>query len=107
MATPLHPLPIAERWDCHACGICCRGALVELSDRDIEQLREQGWHKEEPFRNIKLVVRDRQINGYRLAQREDENCVFLTAEGLCQIHQRFGFDAKPERDRKSTRLNSS
>jgi lysine-N-methylase len=97
MAPPIHPLPIVERWDCHACGICCRGALVELSDRDIKQLREQGWQEEEEFRDTKIIVRDRQIGGYRLAQRDDENCVFLTAEGLCQIHQRFGFDAKPER----------
>ena len=97
MAPPLRPLPIVERWDCHACGICCRGALVELSDRDIERLREQGWQEKAEFRDIKIVVRDRQVGGYRLARRENENCVFLTAEGLCQIHQRFGFDAKPER----------
>lgn len=97
MATPLRPLPIVERWDCHACGICCRGALVELSERDLELLREQGWQKEAEFRNTKIVVRDRQLGGYRLAHGDDENCVFLTTEGLCRIHQRFGFDAKPER----------
>ncbi|CAK9010071.1 Uncharacterized protein SCF082_LOCUS10513 [Durusdinium trenchii] len=97
MAPPLRPLPILERWDCHACGICCRNALVELSDRDLELLREQGWQQEPEYRGKKLIVRDRQIGGYRLARGNDENCVFLTAEGLCRIHQRFGFDAKPER----------
>lgn len=97
MASPLHPLPVVERWDCYSCGICCRGALVELSDRDIKQLSEQNWQMEDEFRNIRIVVRDRQIGGYRLAHRDDENCVFLTADGLCRIHQRFGFDAKPER----------
>lgn len=70
---------------------------MELSERDIRLLDEQGWQREKEFRDSKIVVRDRQIGGYRLARRDDENCVFLTAEGLCQIHQRFGFDAKPER----------
>ena len=43
-----------------------------------------------------MVVRTSWLgNEYRLAHKADGSCVFLAADGMCRIHQEFGFDAKP------------
>ncbi len=97
MAATIRPLPIVERWDCHNCGICCRGALVELTDADLEKLRQQKWDQDPQLGGTATTIYDRRLGARRLAHRPDESCVFLTSQGLCLIHQRFGFEAKPER----------
>jgi len=96
MTLPLKTLPILERWDCHGCGICCRGAAVLLSEADLKRLREQLWEKHPDFHGKKTVVRaglfDRR---FRLAHRQDGTCVFQDADKRCRIHREFGYDAKP------------
>lgn len=96
MPLPIRALPILEQWDCHGCGICCRGSAVYLSDADLKQLREQHWERHPDFRGKKIRVRaglfDRR---FRLAHRKDGTCVFYDADKLCRIHREFGYDAKP------------
>lgn len=96
MSLPIKPLPIVERWDCHQCGICCRGSRVPLSAEDLRRLKEQGWAEHPDFRGTPVVIREGWLGGeHRLAHRDDGSCVFLLPDGLCRIHKELGFDAKP------------
>jgi lysine-N-methylase len=96
MPLPIKPLPIVERWDCHQCGVCCRGSRVPLSAEDLARLKEQGWAEHPDFRGTPIVTRDSWLGGQpRLAHRDDGSCVFLLPDGLCRIHKELGFDAKP------------
>lgn len=96
MTLPLRTLTIAERWDCHACGDCCRGAIVRLDDDDLERLREQGWEKHPDYRGVRIIDRHGWFKRYyQLAHRSDGNCVFLTSDNRCRIHQEYGEAAKP------------
>src|SRR5262245_57864013 len=96
MSLPLATLPMAERWDCHQCGICCYGSIVRLSEQDREKLKQQGWDKHPDFRGRRIMVREGWFSSqYNLAQRDNGACVFLTSDGLCRIHKEFGFEAKP------------
>ena len=96
MSLPLATLPLAERWDCHQCGICCYGSIVRLSELDRQRLKEQGWDQHPDYRGIQTVVREGWFSSqYHLAQRDDGSCVFLMPDGLCRIHKEFGFEAKP------------
>jgi lysine-N-methylase len=96
VALPLKVLPTVERWDCHQCGICCRGSIVPLSDEDLERLASQQWSEREDLRGTPVVTREHWLGrDYRLAHRPDGSCVFLLPDGLCRIHKELGFDAKP------------
>jgi lysine-N-methylase len=96
MTLPIRVLPILENWDCQGCGICCRGAVVVLNERDLAQIRRQGWDEDPDFHGKKILVRlglfDKR---YRLAQRNNGTCIFQDADKLCRIHKKFGYDAKP------------
>jgi lysine-N-methylase len=94
MPLPLHTLPILERWDCHQCGVCCRGSIVPLNENDVARLHAQKWHEHPDFRGVKTTApygRGQQ----QLAKRADGSCVFLMPDGLCRIHKELGFEAKP------------
>ena len=96
MTLPIKTLPIVERWDCSGCGKCCRGNIVPLDDDDLRRLREQQWDQHPDYGGVRTVVRQRMLSRrYRLAQRDDGTCVFLSDDGLCRIHQEFGFENKP------------
>jgi lysine-N-methylase len=96
MPLPIHVLPMVERWDCHQCGVCCRGSLVPLSDQDVARLKQQKWEERPELKGTPVMVRQSWLgHEYRLAQRDDGSCVFLMEDGLCRIHNELGFDAKP------------
>lgn len=96
MAMPIKPLPVIERWDCHQCGFCCRGSIVPLGADDLARLKAQRWDERPEFQGTPTAVRESWFgNNYHLAQRDDGSCVFLLADGSCQIHRELGFDAKP------------
>jgi len=96
MSLPIRPLPLIERWDCHQCGVCCRGSIVPLSAEELARLKAQKWEQHPDFSGRPVFVREQWLGGgYRLAHRDDGSCVFLTADGLCRIHKELGFAAKP------------
>lgn len=97
MPLPLKTLPIPEQWDCHNCGLCCRGAVVLLSDADLKQLRQQHWDRHPDLQGKKIYTRAGLLGGrLRLAHRDDGTCVFYNdANKHCRIHEEFGYDAKP------------
>lgn len=96
MPLPIKPLPVVERWDCHQCGVCCRGSIVPLSADDVARLKSQHWEQRPEYKDTPVIVRESWLgHDYRLAQRPDGSCVFLTSDGLCGIHKELGFDAKP------------
>ena len=85
-----------ERWVCRGCGKCCRGNIVPLHADDLQRLRAQHWEKHPEFAHQPFIVRQGLFSlQYKLAQRSDGTCVFLCKDGLCRIHQEFGFDEKP------------
>jgi Fe-S-cluster containining protein len=93
---PIRTLPIDERWDCTGCGLCCRGNIVPLDERDLKKLREQAWDQHPDFQGVQTVVREPTSGKtHRLAQRADGSCVFLRPDGLCAIHKAFGLKEKP------------
>lgn len=96
MATKLIALPIVEHWDCHHCTACCRETVIRLNADDEARLQAQQWEKQPEFQGVRIVRRSVLLGGAQvLAHKEDGSCVFLTAAGLCRIHEVFGADAKP------------
>jgi lysine-N-methylase len=96
MPLPIKPLPMVERWDCHQCGVCCRGSVVPLSADDVARLKAQKWNEQPEFRDQPVVLRESWLgHEHRLAHRADGSCVFLLPDGLCRIHKEHGFEAKP------------
>src|SRR5207302_635344 len=55
------------------------------------------WEQAEEFRDLPLFVRHGPwwARRYRLNHRGDGSCIFLSKEGRCRIHERFGAEAKP------------
>lgn len=93
---PIKVLPIAEHWECSSCGRCCRGSLIHLDEHDLKKLREQHWERDPQFQDKSPIEREGRFStAFRLRQRPDGSCVFLTDAGRCLIHERFGFEAKP------------
>lgn len=96
MTLPVRTLPIAQRWDCHGCDVCCRGSVIPLDDAERKRIAEQHWENDAEMRGVKTVVRQRLFGRrYRLAHRKDESCVFLLPDGGCRIHREHGAEAKP------------
>ncbi len=96
MSLPIVTLNTEEKWDCHQCGVCCRGSLVPLSKQDADRLRSQSWEKQPGYENIQIMVPHRGAESkHRLAHRPDGSCVFLKDDGLCLIHSKLGLEAKP------------
>jgi len=93
---PVRLLPIAEHWDCHGCGICCRHVIIPLSSEEYQRICGQGWDKDAELAGRRLFVKMSLWKAqYRLAHRPDGFCVFLSSEGRCRIHEKFGPEAKP------------
>ncbi len=92
----LETLPINECWECSHCTQCCRGSQIVLDQADLQRLNQQHWERHPEFAHQRVIERAGLLSPrYRLAQRADKGCVFLTEQGRCRIHQEFGFDAKP------------
>ena len=96
MTLPVRIPPVVERWDCHGCGRCCRAVIVPLSEADLARLQGQHWDQHPDFRGVRVVVRQGLgKKRYRLAMSGQNQCVFLTAQGRCRIHELHGEAAKP------------
>jgi lysine-N-methylase len=96
MALPIKHLPVLQNWDCHVTGSCCKEYRVTLSADEVRRIEEQGWQPAElgglsPFQRVGMPwSREVQLN-----HRGDGGCVFLSEEGRCRIHERFGYETKP------------
>jgi lysine-N-methylase len=96
MSMPVRHLPVVQNWDCHSCGNCCRETQVPVSADERQRILAQGWGNDPALAGQPLVVRRGWTgSGYRLQQRPDGTCVFLSEKNRCRIHERFGADAKP------------
>jgi lysine-N-methylase len=97
MPLPVRQLPVVQHWDCHVCGNCCKEYQVAVSEDERQRIESQGWAQEPAFKNIPLFRTTgppwaRQVH---LNHHPDGSCVFLSQEGRCRIHERFGAAAKP------------
>jgi Fe-S-cluster containining protein len=88
-----------QRFSCRRCGRCCRGGWdIVLTPGEVEAYRRANvgrlWSAEgaegEPFEPV-----PGHRDTWRLAKRPDGSCGFLSAEGLCRIHQDQGASRKP------------
>jgi lysine-N-methylase len=97
MPPVIRPLPVLQHWDCHQSGTCCKEYEVRLSEDEVKRIEAQGWDPQadlgglEPFRR-KGPFWNRRVH---LNHRADGSCVFLSEQGRCRIHERFGFETKP------------
>lgn len=97
MPLPIRNLPVAQNWDCQVCGNCCREYQVPVTGEERRRISAQGWDRDPELVGVALFERKGRwwSRRYRLAHRPDEACVFLSREGRCRIHEKFGPEAKP------------
>jgi lysine-N-methylase len=90
-------LPLIQNWDCHQCGSCCTDYWVPVSDEERARIQAQAWENEPEFKGVKLFIPYSWPwrRKYRLAQTKGDRCIFLSDQGLCKIHAKFGLEAKP------------
>lgn len=97
MPLSIRQLPVLQNWDCHVCGNCCKEYQVAVSDEEMERIEAQGWENDPILGGLPLF--DRRggwfSQRYQLHRRPDGSCVFLSEEGRCRIHEKFGPEAKP------------
>ena len=95
MALPIRSLPLVQNWDCHACGDCCRDPEVIVGSEEKQAIESLGlvgdpelppgpWFKRKGLWSGRSALR----------QRPGGGCVFLTAQGRCRLHERFGIPAE-------------
>lgn len=96
MPLPLRPLPLAQNWDCHACGQCCKQYRVDVTDDEAARIRDHHWETDPEMQGCEVLVKQPGQGGAEsLNQLADGSCVFLRDDGRCRIHAKFGADAKP------------
>jgi lysine-N-methylase len=97
MSLSVRHLPVVQNWDCHGCGTCCREYVVTVTAEERRRIEAQGWDQDPEFAGVRLFIRSGPPWARRdkLNQRADGACVFLSPEGRCRIHERFGPLAKP------------
>src|ERR1700693_4629439 len=97
MPIPIQHLPVLQNWDCHVCGTCCKEYRVPITEVEKQRIEAQGWDRDkdlgghQPFQRVGLPWN----RSYILNHRADDSCVFLSEEGRCRIHERFGYETKP------------
>lgn len=97
MVWPVRSLPVLQNWDCQGCTDCCREYRVHVTEEERQRIDAQGWQNDAGLASVPLFVREGPAwrAEYRLNQRADGRCVFLSEQGRCRIHEMFGSDAKP------------
>src|SRR5580704_10185588 len=95
MSMPVHHLPVVQNWDCHGCGNCCREYDVPVTPAERERIEAQGWHQDPAIGDLPLFVKKSRWSSAYSLFRTDRGCVFLTPDGRCRLHERFGAEAKP------------
>jgi lysine-N-methylase len=97
MGQPIHHLPVVQNWDCHVCGTCCHEYEVTITDEEKRRLEAQGWDRHRDLGGRKPFVRKGPPWARRwvLNHKRDDSCVFLSDQGRCRVHERFGYQTKP------------
>src|SRR5208282_2149874 len=97
MSLPIRHLPVIQNWDCHVCGNCCKEYVVTITDEERQRIEAQGWDGDPELGGMPPVIKSGPwwSRQYRLNHREDGSCVFLTEDGRCRIHAKYGFETKP------------
>jgi lysine-N-methylase len=97
MTLPIRHLPVLQNWDCHVCGSCCKEYKVGITDKERKRIESQDWSEDQVVNGAALFRREGPPwnRSYRLNHRADGSCVFLSSEGRCRIHERFGYETKP------------
>ncbi|MCS6849691.1 MAG: YkgJ family cysteine cluster protein [Gemmataceae bacterium] len=84
-----------QRWDCHACTFCCRDYAVPVTDHERQRIASLPWDGVLAETNLFRRHGRWWSRRYQLNHRPDGACVFLSDQGRCLIHERFGSAAKP------------
>lgn len=95
MPLPVKALPQFQNWDCHTCGDCCQTYRVRVTAEEKQRIAQQGWDNDPTMAGLPPTVYDKALGDERLNQRPDGRCVFLGDDRKCQIHAKFGAEAKP------------
>jgi lysine-N-methylase len=97
MSLPVRHLPVLQNWDCQGCGNCCRDYQITVTEEERQRILTQGWEGRPEMGGLPLFIRAGPpwARHYRLNHREGGSCVFLSPEGRCRIHERFGATSKP------------
>jgi lysine-N-methylase len=97
MPLPIRHLPVLQNWDCHQGGECCKEYQVTVTDEERARILAQGWDRQKDLGGLEPFVRVGRLGArrYVLNHREDGSCVFLSEQGRCRIHERFGYQTKP------------
>lgn len=87
-------------FECNSCTRCCDQPWRTLIEPDkIERLDGVNWAAEFPEMSGRELYRKARLGKktvYELGKGEGTRCVFLNHDGLCRIHMRLGYDAKPQ-----------
>ncbi len=97
MSLPVRHLPLVQNWDCHVCGSCCKEYLVTVSDEERQRIEAQSWEQDPEIGKLPLFRKTGPwwSRRYHLNSRSDGSCIFLSEQGRCRIHERFGYESKP------------
>src|SRR6516225_1635638 len=97
MTLPVRSLPVVQSWDCHQSGNCCKEYQVAVTEEERQRIEGQGWTAESDYQGVPLFRTSGPAwaRQYHLNHHADGSCVFLSKEGRCRIHERFGAAAKP------------
>jgi lysine-N-methylase len=94
---PLLELPILKQnWDCHATGTCCQEYRIALTEEEYRRITVQSWNIAQDLDGYAPMRRAGWLRRrYVLNHRPNGDCVFLSPQGRCRIHERHGYEAKP------------
>lgn len=97
MSLPVRHLPVLQNWDCRGCSNCCREYLVFVTEEERQRILNQAWDKTPELGELPLFIKKGPpwARRHYLNHRPDGSCVFLSDQGRCRIHEKFGGEAKP------------
>jgi Fe-S-cluster containining protein len=93
--TSLH-IPVGINFDCTGCGNCCFSWPVPLNQEDVSRLEALTGGEASSFvRYLGVKPGGLAAFTHSLEKRSDGRCLFLDDANGCQLHHRFGPQAKP------------
>lgn len=84
------------RFSCVQCGACCRDLRIPLTPDDYQRHSAVSWQEQLEHKTARLFEQKRERHGHvwYFAQRPGHGCVFLRADGRCQVHAARGYECK-------------